>query len=118
MVKKTNHIVEAKEAGKMRVNQRQSTQNKQSVLGTSIFIIKIATFYKDKRIRTPYEVMGIWALTGIVIGQAKKPGPSVTLCIINLTHAWNNRELLRHLKEDDVFGHEHSMPQSEMHKVR
>ena len=58
----------------------------------------------------PDEVMGKWALRGIVIGQAKKSGPYITMSVINLSHAFNNRELINALEDNYVFGQEHSMP--------
>ena len=68
--------------------------------------------------RTPYEVLGKWALRGVVIGQAKKPGPMIKLCIINLTHAYNNWQLLGKLSDDYVFGQEHSNNTQDRQQVR
>ena len=66
----------------------------------------------------PYEVMGKWALKGIVIGQAKKTGPYITISVINLSHAFNNRELINALKDNYVFGQEHSIPNKDESNTR
>ena len=73
----------------MRITQSNNEFKEESFIGANIMVLNEAVIYKDYRNKAPYDVLGIWALKGIVIGQAKKTGPKISLCIINLTHAWN-----------------------------
>ena len=55
----------------MKIKQRTNSLQKSTINGTSIMIVKESTVSIDVRNQTPYCVLGIWALEGIVIAQQK-----------------------------------------------
>ena len=111
-------INQAQQAGKARFSKRANCKHDNYDGYISIVVVKQKINSERSAEQPPYEVLGKWALRGVVIGQAKKPGPMISICIINLSHAYNNWQLLRNLSDDYVFGQEHSNNTQDRQKVR
>ena len=102
----------------MRFGQKGSRQLAMWLISQSIYVIEAIPGKELLGNYQGYTPEARWSLRGIKIGEAKNPGPTINCCVINATHAWNNKALLTKAEGHFIFGQEHSTAKGDHKKVR